>query len=287
MKPFPNRTSTFQRIRLSPVTALLLRVMSFSVSLKCPSGTRPWSISSMTAEALRPATALPVALGGRHSTGYYGLSAPVSALVISRPILTEAGYWFRRCSCRKFCAAVGALWTPLPGVPGLELATLDVRPRWLPLSSNRESCCGAGRVPIPTPCFVPLPLSHRREDHDYRVSQVRQFSLTLAASVTWASWGYGSPAPLARVPTKLDLMPTARGLSSRHRVGQDAPALPGATSFACITTRPSAAPMGFHKAPPTSPLQRGRVLPRRRHFSARPVPRPLPACPTRHRRCQT
>jgi hypothetical protein len=25
-------------------------------------------------------------------------------------------------------------------------------------------------------------------------------SLTIAASVTWASWAYGSPAPLARVP---------------------------------------------------------------------------------------
>jgi hypothetical protein len=29
--------------------------------------------------------------------------------------------------------------------------------------------------------------------------------------VTWASWGYGSPAPLARVPTKLGLMPAVRG----------------------------------------------------------------------------
>jgi hypothetical protein len=29
--------------------------------------------------------------------------------------------------------------------------------------------------------------------------------------VTWASWVYGSPAPLARVPTKLDLLPTIRG----------------------------------------------------------------------------
>ena len=42
-------------------------------------------------EALRPATALPVALGGRDSTGYYGLSAPVPALVISRPTIAGAG----------------------------------------------------------------------------------------------------------------------------------------------------------------------------------------------------
>ena len=33
----------------------------------------------------------------------------------------------------------------------------------------------------------------------------------MAASVTWASWVYGSPAPLARVPPKLDLMPAMRG----------------------------------------------------------------------------
>jgi hypothetical protein len=36
-------------------------------------------------------------------------------------------------------------------------------------------------------------------------------SLALSASVTWASWMYGSPAPLARVPPKLDLMPILRG----------------------------------------------------------------------------
>jgi hypothetical protein len=39
------------------------------------------------------------------------------------------------------------------------------------------------------------------------VSQVRHISLTIAASVTFASWVYGSPSRLARVPTKLDLMP--------------------------------------------------------------------------------
>jgi hypothetical protein len=33
----------------------------------------------------------------------------------------------------------------------------------------------------------------------------------MAASVTWASWGYGFPAPLARVPPKLDLMPVIWG----------------------------------------------------------------------------
>jgi hypothetical protein len=43
------------------------------------------------------------------------------------------------------------------------------------------------------------------------VSWVRQFSLTIAASVTLASWVYGSPSPLARVPPKLDLMPVMQG----------------------------------------------------------------------------
>jgi hypothetical protein len=110
MKPFPNRTSTFQRIRLSPVTTLLRgRCISRFRLVWRPSATRPRSVASMTAEALRPAPALPVTLGGRDSTGYYGLSAPLPALVISRPILTEAGKRFRRCSCRKFCAALGAL----------------------------------------------------------------------------------------------------------------------------------------------------------------------------------
>jgi hypothetical protein len=73
--------------RHSPLT----RVMGFSVSFRRPSATRPRSLPSMTAEALRPATALPVTLGGRHATDYYGLSAPVPALVISRPTMPGVG----------------------------------------------------------------------------------------------------------------------------------------------------------------------------------------------------
>ena len=42
-------------------------------------------------EALRPAAALPATLGGRDSTGYYGPSAPLPALVISRPTIAGAG----------------------------------------------------------------------------------------------------------------------------------------------------------------------------------------------------
>jgi hypothetical protein len=36
-------------------------------------------------------------------------------------------------------------------------------------------------------------------------------SLTIAASVAWASCGCGSRSPLARVPTKLALLPAVRG----------------------------------------------------------------------------
>jgi len=65
------------------------------------------------------------------------------------------------------------------------------------------------------PCVVPLPLSHHiREVDELRVSWVRQISLTLAASVTFASWQYGSASRLARVPTELDLMPAVRGYAS-------------------------------------------------------------------------
>ena len=59
---------------------------------------------------------------------HYGLSAPVQHWPSASLPLREPAR-FRRCSCRKFCAAVGALLTPSPGVPGLELATWDVRPR--------------------------------------------------------------------------------------------------------------------------------------------------------------
>jgi hypothetical protein len=44
-------------------------------------------------------------------------------------------------------------------------------------------------------------------------------SLTVAASVTFASWVYGSPSRLARVPTELDLLPASRGLSCELWVG--------------------------------------------------------------------
>ena len=150
------------------------------------------------------------------TTGRHRLLRPLcpSAGVGHQPayhLLDGASKRFRRCSCRKCCAAVGALLTPWPGVPGLELATRDVRPLWLPLSRNVSFGCGVGVENTIAPYFVPTPPRPRRCDHVDRVSRVRQVSLTIAASVTFASWVYGSPSRLARVPTKLDLMPAMRG----------------------------------------------------------------------------
>src|SRR5687768_6506852 len=86
----------------------------------------------------------------------------------------------------------------------------------LPLSQNLYFWLRGRGYRIQSSCFVPLPLSHRiREVHAIRVSRVRHFSLTLAASVTFASWQYGSASRLARVPTKLDLMPAIRGYPDR------------------------------------------------------------------------
>ena len=112
MKPFPNRTSHFHGIRLSPDSPNKGRDIHWESYWRPSAALSQLLFHSESAQALRPAATLPAALGGRDSTGYYGLSVPVPALVISRPILTEADHWFRRCSCRKFCAAVGALWTP-------------------------------------------------------------------------------------------------------------------------------------------------------------------------------
>ena len=85
MKPFPNRTSTFQRIRLSP-DRWSIHLVRYARLVR----TEPRS-SLRPAEALRPAAALPAAPVGRDPHGYYGLSAPVPALVISRPTIAGAG----------------------------------------------------------------------------------------------------------------------------------------------------------------------------------------------------
>jgi hypothetical protein len=91
---------------------------------------------------------------------------------------------------------------------------LDVRPPWFPLSQDiMPPVAGRGFL-LSNPCFIPLPLSHLiREVQAYRVSRVRHIRLTIAASVTFASWVYGSPSRLARVPTKLNLMPAVGGYS--------------------------------------------------------------------------
>jgi hypothetical protein len=112
----------------------------------------------------------------------------------------------------------------------------------LPLSRNFLISCGARGSLHQASRVVPTPLSHRRRVMRYRVSRVRQVSLALSASVTLASWGCGSPAPLARVPAKLDLMPAVRGYPHRFGTGKDKVALSTLTSYARMATRPSAAP---------------------------------------------
>jgi hypothetical protein len=75
-----------------------------------------------------------------------------------------------------------------------------------------EAGRGAGTQHVLGARCIPLPLSQlRREVWGDRVSRVRQDSLTLAASVTCASWVSGSPSRLARVPPELDLMPVMWG----------------------------------------------------------------------------
>jgi hypothetical protein len=52
----------------------------------------PWAgVRSGSTEALRPATALPVPLGGGDSTSSDGLSVPGPAVVISQPTSAGAG----------------------------------------------------------------------------------------------------------------------------------------------------------------------------------------------------
>jgi hypothetical protein len=58
-------------------------------TLRRPSATRACLPSERSAEALRPAAALPAALVGRDSHGYYGLSALVPALGIRHPTILE------------------------------------------------------------------------------------------------------------------------------------------------------------------------------------------------------
>jgi hypothetical protein len=91
MKPSPNRTSHFHGIRLSPDSQpFRVEGIRTLVSGRLVRPRRACS-PSLSAEARRPATALPAALGGRESTGYYGLSAPVPTLAISQPTLTGVG----------------------------------------------------------------------------------------------------------------------------------------------------------------------------------------------------
>jgi hypothetical protein len=165
-----------------------------------------------SAEALRPAAALPAAPVGRAPHGYDGRSAPGPALAISPPTLAGVGDRFRRFPYRTCCVAVGAVWPPEPGVPGLERATWDGRPLRLPRSRTVRDGSVAGAEQFLGPCVVPLPLRHLlREVCGSRGSQVRQCRFPIATSVTFASWPSGSASRLARVPPERGLMPAMQG----------------------------------------------------------------------------
>jgi hypothetical protein len=91
MKPFPNRTSHFHGIRLSPDSPLSRFVRTHQERYGGLVPPEPDCRLTESAEALRPAAALPAALVGRDPHGYYGLSAPVPTLAISQPTLTGVG----------------------------------------------------------------------------------------------------------------------------------------------------------------------------------------------------
>jgi hypothetical protein len=121
-------------------------------------------------------------------------SVPVPALLVSQVL------------CCVRCPLDPVTWRTTLGT-----SLVGCKAQKAPALPYQHSGCGVGPELILWPHFVPTPPSHRRCAYDYRVSWVRQISLTIAASVTWASWQYGSASPLARVPTKLGLMPTTRG----------------------------------------------------------------------------
>jgi hypothetical protein len=86
-----------------------------------------------------------------------------------------------------------------------------------------------------------------------------QNSLTIAASVTWASWGYGSPASLARIPTKLDLMPAMQGYP--HSFGWVRPELPYQLWQTSFALRHGLAPRPIGCMVPSSVYESGTKIP--------------------------
>jgi hypothetical protein len=76
MKPFPNRTSAFQRIRLS-IARELSPGLRLTISITRKPILNPGGIATV---ALRPVIGFTVSLGGHYSTDYYGPSAPTCGI---------------------------------------------------------------------------------------------------------------------------------------------------------------------------------------------------------------
>lgn len=86
MKPFPNRTGTFQRIRLSIARELI------SSSEKSPTQLRLFLTEGIATVVLRLVNGVTVSLDGHYSTNYYDHSAPKCDIGSSAwPTLNEVG----------------------------------------------------------------------------------------------------------------------------------------------------------------------------------------------------
>src|SRR5918999_2965139 len=119
--------------------------------------TRPRS-SLRSAEALRPAAALPAALVGRDPHGYYGLSAPVPTLVISRPTLWESvpvpALLVSQVLCGCRCPLAPFTWRTTLGT-----SQSGCKAFMAPALPHTSCGCGAESNAVPLPASFPHPLA--------------------------------------------------------------------------------------------------------------------------------
>jgi hypothetical protein len=227
LKPFPNRASAFQRTRLSPDPTLagVVRCHEWRSGGLVPPGPhypltdrlRPFALLRRYPQPRWDVT--PTATTASLPRCQHWSSAdlpllelaPVPALLVSQVL------------CCRGCPLDPLAWRTRFGTSQLGCKAM-LAPA-LPYPNRRLR--GGPEKPIWSR-FIPLPLSHLfREVHVYRVSRVRHYSLTIAASVTLASWEYGSPSPLARVPTKLDSCPPSGAILAAS----------GGLGHVCLTKR--------------------------------------------------
>jgi hypothetical protein len=88
-------------------------------------------VKLVKSEALRPATALPVALVGRDSHGYYGLSAPVPTLAIAGLPLRESVPVPALLMSQVLCC-VKCPFDPLARRTGFGISLVGCKAHWAP-----------------------------------------------------------------------------------------------------------------------------------------------------------